>query len=51
MDVILSIVSVLFELRLGTIGDFSSEQLIQLNESNNKISQIMTANFISLATR
>ena len=38
MDVILSIVSVLFELRLDTIGDFSSEQLLQLNESNNKIS-------------
>ena len=51
MDVILSIVSVLFESRLGAIGDFSSEQLLQLNESNNKISQIMTANFISLATR
>ena len=51
MDVILSIVSVLFESRLGAIGDFSSEQLLQLNESNNKISQIITANFISLATR
>ena len=39
MDVILSIVSVLFKSRLGAIGDFSSEQLLQLNESNNKISQ------------